>query len=118
MVLPERKLTTNNNPNRYAKKDATFSSAITEETKVIKDSSLTYSKQEQLSSVTKAQDQARDALTRTADTSNRKTTISNNRNYCNSSDIHFQRVVGTAFSLQSHASPEVPIEIPKFPMSA
>ena len=68
-------------------------------------------------SVTKGSDRVRDLMTRTADTSNRKT-ISNNRNYCNSSDVHVQRAMGTAFSFKSHMSPEMPIELPKFPMSA
>lgn len=55
-------------------------------------------------SVTKGSDLAREILTQTADTSNRKT-ISNQRAYCNSSDSR-TKVIGTAFSFKSQTSPE------------
>ena len=76
MVLPDR-------DNRQAK----LNGKTTEEMKA--SNSLAASKQDQISNAHKQLDQTRDALTRTADTSNRKTQNSNNRNYCNSSYVHY-----------------------------
>ena len=51
----------------------------------------------------------------TVDSSNRKT-LSNNRNYYNSSSaVH--HAIGTAFSFKSQCSPEGTLEAPKFPMT-
>ena len=66
-------------------------------------------------SVTKGSDLAREILTQTADTSNRKT-ISNQRVYCNSSDSRVN-VVNTAFSFKSQHTPPEPQEAPQFPMA-